>query len=308
MTLQERIKEQMAEKKISQKELAEMTGLTEASVSKYVNGKREPRIDVILKLAKAFNVSTDYLLQGCESQTLHNPFNEVKMAVARSKNELSEEEKTKLIKFILEDIEWMKSDDYEDIKQLVSEVYEDYGIDCVPVDIFSLIEKMGFKLVFSSVLLKKKKARDKVIDIYNFCKLPDGFSFYCKEYNTYFIFVNDLTCTIERQRFSVAHELGHILMGHKGFYFKTEEDKADYFAHYLLSLTSLVIIPEVYDKFVNNLECVQSVFYVSLSQADIFLRYSFNRLKVEDGTIYSYETVINSHIQDSVINKILEWA
>lgn len=105
MTLQERIKEQMAEKKINQKELAEMTGLTEASVSKYVNGKREPRIDVILKLAKAFNVSTDYLLQGYESQTLHNPFNEVKMAVARSKNELSEEEKTKLIKFILEDIE-----------------------------------------------------------------------------------------------------------------------------------------------------------------------------------------------------------
>jgi len=105
MSLEERIKQLMEEQKISQKELAEKTGLTEASVSKYVNGKREPRIDVILKLAKVFNVSTDYLLEGLENEKLHDAFSETKMAIARSKNELSDDEKTKLIKFILEDID-----------------------------------------------------------------------------------------------------------------------------------------------------------------------------------------------------------
>lgn len=201
----------------------------------------------------------------------------------------------------------MKFEDYEDIKFLTSDVYEDYGIDCVPVDIFALIEKIGFKLVFASKLLEKKRARGKIIDSYNFCTLPDGFSFFAKEYGTYIIFINDIKCKVEGQRFTAAHELGHILMGHQGFYHTTEEDKANYFAHYLLSPTSLTIIPEVHDAFANNLECVQSVFYVSYSQAEIFQRYTSNRVRISAENPYSYETVINSHIQDSVINKISEW-
>lgn len=201
----------------------------------------------------------------------------------------------------------MKSEDYEHIKQLVSEIYEDYGLDILPIDIFGLITKMGFKLVFASDLLKNKQRKGKIIDTYNFCVLPNGFSFFNKEYGTQIIFVNDIKCKVEGQRFTAAHELGHILMGHQGFYHKTEEDKANYFAHYLLSPTSLAIIPEVYEAFSNNLECVKSVFYVSYSQAEIFQRYTSNRVKFSTVTPYSYETVINSHIHDSVINRISEW-
>lgn len=46
----------------------------------------------------------------------------------------------------------------------------------------------------------------------------DGNDGYCKMYpNKPFIFVNK-TCSKERQRFTVAHELGHIILGHVGKY------------------------------------------------------------------------------------------
>lgn len=46
----------------------------------------------------------------------------------------------------------------------------------------------------------------------------DGNDGYCKMYpNEPFIFVNTL-CSVERQRFTVAHELGHIMLGHVGKY------------------------------------------------------------------------------------------
>lgn len=50
----------------------------------------------------------------------------------------------------------MLSQDYEDIKELVSNIYEDYEINNVPVDIFGLINQMSFKLVYASNLLKNK--------------------------------------------------------------------------------------------------------------------------------------------------------
>lgn len=46
----------------------------------------------------------------------------------------------------------------------------------------------------------------------------DGNDGYCKMYpNKPYIFVNKL-CSKERQRFTVAHELGHIILGHVGKY------------------------------------------------------------------------------------------
>jgi len=103
MKLEQRILELMRDQNITQKDLSLKTGITEASISKYVNGKRQPRIDVILKFSKAFNVSTDYLLQGLEDEKLKSAFNETKLIIARNKDNMTDEEKNKLIKFILED-------------------------------------------------------------------------------------------------------------------------------------------------------------------------------------------------------------
>ncbi len=47
---------------MKQKELADKVGITEATLSRYENGKRNPRGDIAAKLAKALDVTTDYLL------------------------------------------------------------------------------------------------------------------------------------------------------------------------------------------------------------------------------------------------------
>jgi len=56
------LKEQIKKKGMTQKELAERIDITEASVSRYVSGQRIPKATVLLKIATALGVSTDYLL------------------------------------------------------------------------------------------------------------------------------------------------------------------------------------------------------------------------------------------------------
>lgn len=101
MTLQEKIKKLMKDQNLNQKQLAEKAHVTEASMSKYLSGNRNPRTDVIVKIAKALNTSVNYLLDNDPSPD--NPYTYVSTALARCKEKLSDEDKKKLIKFLLED-------------------------------------------------------------------------------------------------------------------------------------------------------------------------------------------------------------
>lgn len=58
----ERLKELRKLNGITQKELAEHLGFTHVAVVKWENGQREPDFSTVVKIAKFFNVSTDYLL------------------------------------------------------------------------------------------------------------------------------------------------------------------------------------------------------------------------------------------------------
>lgn len=48
--------------KMTQSELAEKTGLTEVTISRYINGQRVPKATEIAKISQVLNVSCDYLL------------------------------------------------------------------------------------------------------------------------------------------------------------------------------------------------------------------------------------------------------
>ena len=58
----EKVKELMNQQNITQKELAELSGITEASVSRYLSGERTPRIDIVINFAKALKVDSSYLI------------------------------------------------------------------------------------------------------------------------------------------------------------------------------------------------------------------------------------------------------
>lgn len=60
--LKKRVIELINKHNINQKILASEIGITEATLSRNLNGIHEPKGEVILKIANYFNVSSDYLL------------------------------------------------------------------------------------------------------------------------------------------------------------------------------------------------------------------------------------------------------
>ena len=61
-TIGERIKYLRYKRNLSQKQLANIAGVPETSISHFEIGDREPAIGTLQKLAKALNTSADYLL------------------------------------------------------------------------------------------------------------------------------------------------------------------------------------------------------------------------------------------------------
>lgn len=90
----------MGQRGISRKDLCEQTHLTEAALSRYVNGLREPRSITLAAIAKALDVSTDELLgTKCEDpDTIEGAV----ALVARSADSMSEEQKKRLVSALLD--------------------------------------------------------------------------------------------------------------------------------------------------------------------------------------------------------------
>lgn len=58
----ERIKEIRQEKGLTQTELANKIGISQAGITKWETGDRDPSTDCVILLAKFFDVTTDFLL------------------------------------------------------------------------------------------------------------------------------------------------------------------------------------------------------------------------------------------------------
>ena len=71
MILGEKLKALRTAKKMSQKELAERIGIAKSVISFYESGDRFPSYDVLIKIARIFNVTTDYLLDVERERTVN---------------------------------------------------------------------------------------------------------------------------------------------------------------------------------------------------------------------------------------------
>lgn len=63
-----RIYNLMEERNVKQTALALEIGVTQSTLSRNINGIHEPKAEVIEKIAKYFNVSTDYLLGNTDNK------------------------------------------------------------------------------------------------------------------------------------------------------------------------------------------------------------------------------------------------
>ena len=92
--LGKRISEMLQEQGIQQKELAERIGITETAMSRYINGTREPKPDVLANMATALHTTSDYLL-GIKNDDLE--YHQVRRMIARNASSMTKEEKMALI-------------------------------------------------------------------------------------------------------------------------------------------------------------------------------------------------------------------
>ena len=92
--LGKRISEMLQERGIQQKELAERIGITETAMSRYINGTREPKPDVIANMATALHTTSDYLL-GIKNDDFE--YHQVRRMIARNASSMTKEEKMALI-------------------------------------------------------------------------------------------------------------------------------------------------------------------------------------------------------------------
>lgn len=66
--LAERLVNLRSERKLSRREVAAATGITERTYQRYENAERDPSAPVLLALADYYNVSADYLLGRTDQQ------------------------------------------------------------------------------------------------------------------------------------------------------------------------------------------------------------------------------------------------
>ena len=166
---------------------------------------------------------------------------------------------------------------YAKIEIAVTKLFVELNIGKYPIDPFEISKRKGYILHTYSELSAQKRKGFKAKDF-------DATSFYDPDLNTFVIYYDE-TQSIERIRFTLMHEVGHITLGHR-----EESDlakkMADYFAAYSLAPSPIIMkydcedYLEVAERFVISNECAD---------------YSFQRYKnwIEyGGRISAYEKAL----------------
>jgi transcriptional regulator with XRE-family HTH domain len=101
--INERILLLLEKNKLTQKELSIQVGVTEAAMSRYISGDREPKLNVVSNMATVLQTTTDYLLGRDNTDCLETEFGKVKMFVARNSSNMTLKQKKALIEALLSD-------------------------------------------------------------------------------------------------------------------------------------------------------------------------------------------------------------
>ncbi len=83
----------LSQRGMTQRELANLAGVDECSMSRYVNGTRKPCMDVLVRMARTLGVSVEYLTGNDEKI----PVREIMNLVCDNVDRMSDAQKLELI-------------------------------------------------------------------------------------------------------------------------------------------------------------------------------------------------------------------
>ncbi len=101
-TLGERISELLEKNGMTQRELADLVGVTEVSMSRYIKGGRIPRGPIIANIALALHTTTDYLLGQEADEDSEIVYYRTQRAIARNAKNWSRKQKADLVNALFE--------------------------------------------------------------------------------------------------------------------------------------------------------------------------------------------------------------
>lgn len=95
----------LKEKNITQLNLSMKIGITQETISAYINGKAKPSADTLIKLADHFNTTTDYILDrtniNCRVENIKpNNLTDEEFNIINKYRNLSKEHKIKIEAYI----------------------------------------------------------------------------------------------------------------------------------------------------------------------------------------------------------------
>lgn len=98
----ERLADLLQKKHLTQKELAEKAGVTQAAMSHYMKGDRYPRASVMARIADALDVTVEFLINGADKDTEEELAHATRL-IARNVQQMTKEQKIEIIRILMED-------------------------------------------------------------------------------------------------------------------------------------------------------------------------------------------------------------
>lgn len=163
---------------------------------------------------------------------------------------------------------------YEEIKQIVVDIFAKYNVSCVPVNSFELAIKMGIKVIpYSAIPESKRWLLLK--------KSEDGFTAE-KNSKEWYIYYNDKK-DFGRINNTIMHEIGHIVLDHSEES-ELAEKEVKFFAKYALVPPVLIHKLKLDDP-----HDIARIFDVSFEAARYALEYYRKWLSCSNKDYTSYE-------------------
>ena len=231
-----RIKNARILKCMSQQDIADELEVSKQMISKYEKGEAIPTSSKFLKLSKLFGLKMDYFFNSFQIELGEIKFRKKSSFSISKENSLKEQIKIKLENYIwIEDtlsidynfknsIKDIKVDSLDDIEKSVSLLRNEWNIGIDPIH--NLIQ-----------LLEDKEI--KVIELYNVDEKFDGLATYVND--KYPVIVVNGDFVVERKRFTLLHELGHLLLNLPKCENKEQEQFCNKFASEFLFPSDIVV-------------------------------------------------------------------